>query len=491
MTAHQPIAFLLTRTGEHALSIILADRFMRRLRGLMLARPLRPDQGLLLTECSSVHTCFMLQRLDLVYLDQSGVVTKCVARIQPWRMSCGAGRAASGVRLPAASHVLELAAGSIARLKIAAGSRLRHSALASDPPSEDISGSERRGNEASSTDASSNGFSGDETMDAAQRGRKSEAGPASSATSDTEGSGGMRPASARQTGSAMIEFAVVAPIITLLGLAAIQYGLLFFAKNQYNHAAFMAARAGTTEHANLDKIKEAYAQALIPLYARGVSKEKLDASLAVAQVEIRDHSEIVMLNPTAESFADFNNEDLQKKYGVTSQHVIANGGLAYKKPAIVPTGSGQNIQDANLLKLRITHAYKPQVPVIGTVYTRYLKWLDTGDQPFNTQQIAAGRIPVVTHVTVQMQSDAIEGTTVSTPGVGNGGTAIDPGTTPAITSASPACDSVLCTTGGDRPTGSPGAGGGGSNGSNDGAGNSSDGTAPGGICEPATATPIE
>jgi Flp pilus assembly protein TadG len=46
-----------------------------------------------------------------------------------------------------------------------------------------------------------------------------------------------------QRGSAMIEFAVVAPIITLLGLALLQYAMLFFAKNQINHAGFMAVLA--------------------------------------------------------------------------------------------------------------------------------------------------------------------------------------------------------------------------------------------------------
>ena len=42
----------------------------------------------------------------------------------------------------------------------------------------------------------------------------------------------------------MLEFILVGPLITLIGLGALQYGLLFFDKNQINHASFMAGRAG-------------------------------------------------------------------------------------------------------------------------------------------------------------------------------------------------------------------------------------------------------
>jgi hypothetical protein len=49
-------------------------------------------------------------------------------------------------------------------------------------------------------------------------------------------------------------------------LAVLQYGMLFFAKNQFNHAVFMAARAGSMGNANLGTIKSVYAKALISLY---------------------------------------------------------------------------------------------------------------------------------------------------------------------------------------------------------------------------------
>ena len=88
----------------------------------------------------------------------------------------------------------------------------------------------------------------------------------------------------RQRGSAMVEFVVVGPIITLLGMAVLQYGMLFFAKNQINHAAFMAARAGSMGNANLNLAKDAYIRALIPLYGGGTNT----AELARAACRARD-----------------------------------------------------------------------------------------------------------------------------------------------------------------------------------------------------------
>ena len=394
----KPLAVLLTATGSHHLALRVASQFFGRLRGLMLAPPLPADHGLLLTCCSSVHTCFMRDDLDVVYLDARGVVTKCVSELKPWRASMARSRRASPIQRAVAMHVLELAPGTIARLRIAPGSRLLHEAFGRPAP-------------------------------------------------DAVGPGGAsrERRALRQKGSAMLEFTVVAPIVTLLGLACVQYGMLFFAKNQYNHAAFMAARAGSIQHADLDQIRDAYERALIPLYGGGTTAGELATAFKRSSKAVSDNTDIVMLNPTKESFSDWNDPDLQKKYKMlTNQHVIPNGGLAFKKAAIVPAASGQSIQDANVLKLRILHGYRPQVPLVGAMYTRYLKWLDTGADPHRTDKINKGLIPVVVQITMQMQSDAIEGVTVSAPGTGNGGTASNPGNPPLVRAAPPACAGTLC-----------------------------------------------
>lgn len=363
-----------------ALQIRLAATFLQRLRGLMLAAPLAPDSALLLTGCPSVHTMFMRYPIDVVYLDRDGTILKCVAGLKPWRASAShAGRDAQGRRHVRAAHTLELAAGSIARLGLACGQRIVHAALQPAPP---------RG---------------------APLGGKF-----------------------RQGGVAIIEMAVIGPILTVLGLTLVQYGMMFFAKNQINHGTFMAARAGSVGNAKLSTVRDAYAQALVPMYGGGQSATELAESLAKAQADVALNTRIELLNPTKESFADFNDTGLQAALHTGSKRVISNHNLAFRSRE-VEANSGQNAQDANLIKLRVTHGYKPVVPIVASIYKAYLKYFDSKTDAFQTRLIQDGRIPVVTTVTMQMQSDAIEpDDPVSVPGPGNDGNPTDPGDPPGL-----------------------------------------------------------
>jgi uncharacterized membrane protein (UPF0127 family) len=405
MTSEKPgnTAFQLhTASGVHALDIAVADSFWRRFRGLMLAKPLAPSEGLLLLGCDSVHCAFMRQSIDVIYLDAAGVVLKCVPELKPWRASMSqAGRDAHGRRHVRARHTLELAAGSIARLGIAAGDRAVHPAL------------------------------------------HSVAAPAPLARHQA------------QRGAALVEFVVVGPLLTLIGLGILQYTTLFFAKNQLNHASFVAARAGSLGNANVNTVRDAYIKALVPLYGGGTTATELAESLVKATkaytgdpadpIKNPPGIRIELINPTKESFADFgNNPDLQHKYNTQGKRVIRNASQAFKGDAI-GSNSGQTIQDANLIKLRITHGYEPKIPLVKTVYQAYLKAGDPKNDAFYTTQVQAGRIPVVTNVTLHMQSDAIEGSTpISTPGAGNNGTPTNPGDPPDRTTPPPTCTGIGC-----------------------------------------------
>lgn len=224
-------------------------------------------------------------------------------------------------------------------------------------------------------------------------------------------------AAPRQRGSAMVEFVVVGPIITLLGLSILQYGMLFFSRNQINHASFMAARAGTMAHANLPDIRESYLRAMVPLYGGGSNSAELAQAKAKAAADLDGNLRIDLLNPTRASFDDWSAPDLQQKYHARA---IPNAGLAYRDKH-VGNQSGQSVQDANLLKLKVTHGYALKVPLVGNIYKHYLQWLDDGRDPLHTELIARGRLPIVTHVTLHMQSDAIEGqTTTLNQGHGSG-----------------------------------------------------------------------
>jgi hypothetical protein len=233
---------------------------------------------------------------------------------------------------------------------------------------------------------------------------------------------------------------------------------VFFAKNQINHAAFMAARAGAVANADLTAVRLAYARALVPLYGGGTTPAELAASLARTQADMVN-VKIDLLNPTKESFADWNDADLQEKLGSGGQRVIPNTGLALATQR-VGASSGQTLQDANLIKLRITQGYLPKGPLVRNIYQVYWHWLDDGSDLFHSKMVAAGRTPVVTYVTLHMQSDAIEpALAASAPGAGNGGHAVDlaPQGAAGVASAAPRCDRLhgvrVATTGATTATG--------------------------------------
>ena len=87
---------------------------LERMKGLLWADTLTEDSALVINPCSSVHTIAMKYPIDLAYLDKYWIIIKTVENLQPWRFSAS----------PAASMVIELAAGSINRLKIKTGEKL-------------------------------------------------------------------------------------------------------------------------------------------------------------------------------------------------------------------------------------------------------------------------------------------------------------------------------------------------------------------------------
>lgn len=61
----------------------VATGFLRRTRGLLLAKP--TDRALLLLPCSDVHTVGMRHRLDIAFVDAEGVVMRSCRDVGPFR----------------------------------------------------------------------------------------------------------------------------------------------------------------------------------------------------------------------------------------------------------------------------------------------------------------------------------------------------------------------------------------------------------------------
>jgi uncharacterized membrane protein (UPF0127 family)/CheY-like chemotaxis protein len=92
---------------------LVADRPLRRMRGLLGRHSLPAGEGVLLQPAPSIHTAFMRFPIDVVFLDRHLRVVKLVENLRPWR-TASARRARS---------TLELTAGEVAARGVQCGDR--------------------------------------------------------------------------------------------------------------------------------------------------------------------------------------------------------------------------------------------------------------------------------------------------------------------------------------------------------------------------------
>lgn len=175
-----------------------------------------------------------------------------------------------------------------------------------------------------------------------------------------------------QAGQSMVEFLVVLPVALLLIFGAIQFALVYHAKITLNYAAFEAARYGSLDHADYRAVQEGFARGMAPLYSYfesdPVKRKQMNEPKAENQVEAfqigrrkifdefddaRELIRIERLSPTAKDFADF---------AVDAE--IPNDNLMYRASK-EGRRSGNTIQDANLIHLRVTYWYPLFVPVVN------------------------------------------------------------------------------------------------------------------------------
>lgn len=87
--------------------LVLADRAQlasnpwRRMVGLLGRDRLEDGEGLALSHCNAVHTCFMRFPIDVIFLDKQGRVVRLFPRMVPFRFSPPVFGAHSAVELPA------------------------------------------------------------------------------------------------------------------------------------------------------------------------------------------------------------------------------------------------------------------------------------------------------------------------------------------------------------------------------------------------------
>jgi len=198
----------------------------------------------------------------------------------------------------------------------------------------------------------------------------------------------------RLRGQAMVETIVVVFVTLLLLLGVIQFGLIYNAKTNLNYAAFEAARAGALNYADRRAIEFALARGLAPLYTSIDPAADKDANVEAVKaardkvLEEIDGGEFVCierLNPPVSAFGA----------GAHGIQVPAGSGQLFAGERLIPNDhlryrsrepkQDLSIQDANLLKLRVTYCYPMIVPIVSTAIQRL-----TGTAPPTSANVVVG-----------------------------------------------------------------------------------------------------
>jgi len=168
-----------------------------------------------------------------------------------------------------------------------------------------------------------------------------------------------------QSGQALVEYIYVFPILALLILGAIQFGFIYQTKATLNYATFEATRNGALNGGSMSSIVEGLTSGMMPLFAHSSSTggaRNLDLlknawKLADAQMTDRKLTVITIVNPNSATLNAYAGQS-------ESGNEIPNDNLMYR-PTSIPGGTSMNIQDANLLKVRVTYCYKMAVPILN------------------------------------------------------------------------------------------------------------------------------
>jgi hypothetical protein len=199
---------------------IAATRGSRR-RGLLGRDHLDEASAMLLAPCAAVHTAGMRFPIDVVFVDRQGYAVKVVRNLRPWRIALStSGRA-----------VIEMAAGSLRWGQVVPGDRLFLAPAAAVMPSE---GTAETAKTVETKEPA-------KTVAAVSAARLS----AVSAVSQRQPLDLAR--RVRETaGTSLLEAAIITPLLLLLTLSVVDFGVLFYVYLALENGVSQATRYGVT-----------------------------------------------------------------------------------------------------------------------------------------------------------------------------------------------------------------------------------------------------
>lgn len=195
-----------------------------------------------------------------------------------------------------------------------------------------------------------------------------------------------RPARRAVRGGAFIESLLAVPVVLLLGLGALQWSLLLHARTAAEYALLEAARAGSVGQALPEAIEAGLARGFMPYWFGVDAGQSWAGAVAASNARLREGIAAgwvrwIQLSPTVESFADWGEAARDAGgYPVAGIVEIPNDNLQWaglRAPAggvadmrgdePIGSGSGQTLNDANLLKLELRYGVPMIVPLVGRI----------------------------------------------------------------------------------------------------------------------------
>ncbi|MEM5384280.1 TadE family protein [Paraburkholderia phymatum] len=170
----------------------------------------------------------------------------------------------------------------------------------------------------------------------------------------------------RMTAQAMTEFLIVAPLLLFFGFATVQFVLLYQAKSTLDVAVLEAAREGSVNHGSMQAMQAGLARGLAPLYARHADAPGVQSAMLAARSAVTKAASIAIVSPTAAMTRDFARTRFYPDEGITHEE-IPNDTLMYRD-ASRGMESNVNVQDANLLKLRVHYCFDLIVPLVNKIF---------------------------------------------------------------------------------------------------------------------------
>ncbi|ADV28900.1 TadE family protein [Pseudoxanthomonas suwonensis 11-1] len=203
------------------------------------------------------------------------------------------------------------------------------------------------------------------------------------------------PGPRRMRGQSMVELLIAAPVVFFLILMVVQAVLLYRMKSTLDYAALMTARAGAVTGLHRDKMRQAFAKGMMPLYAHKTGMVEMELAYAKARADLLVHGRITVINPTRAAWDEFRERQYDGAYA------LPNDSLAYRDATV--GSSGVNVQDANLLKVKVEYDAPLVVPFVGWVLGGRSQYLKAGTFESPPVSRLTGRLPIESYAIVRMQ----------------------------------------------------------------------------------------